>query len=354
MKHSPLKTVLFIVAFCFASIPDSASGAATQYPFISVTPASPAAGKDSVKLLLALGTAGNSCMAPTFTDISYSIQQSPLAIYPPIYNVALSYTTVPVPPGKMCPMIYAPVDYGPAFSLGKLALGTYNVTDQITRKLVASFSVVNSFVALKDTVTVTPKSPTTKDSLHFDLFNASLDCCTQYHNNQVTVTDTVIMLSFQYLNAGNCRCLIAGSHTTFACGPQKAGKFAIYKVQSIYCPPGQVCPLAPGPIQLVRVGEVVVSSTSVADQGHEPALRDGLILWQEKNTLKMDYTLKQPGSVRVNVYNARGVLAGQIYNGQSLAGPHRVSWNAAVPGAYFLSMEINGVPACGRKILISQ
>jgi hypothetical protein len=351
MKYSPLTTALFIVAFYFVSIPGQASAATVQYPFISVTPASPAAGKDSVKLLLALGTAGNSCMAPTFTDITFTIQQSPLAIYPPIYNVALSYTTVPVPPGKMCPMIYAPVDYGPTFSLGKLALGAYTVTDQITKQLAGRFSVVNSIVALKDTVTVTPQKPTTKDSLHFDLFNASLDCCTQYHNNQVTVTDTVIMLSFQYLNAGNCRCIIAGSHTPFACGPQKAGKFAIYKAQSIYCatPP---CPLVAGPIQLVRVGEVVVSSTSVADQGHAPTLHQGMVIWQEKSTLKMEYTLKVPGSVRVNVYNARGVLAGQLYNGQSPAGPNRLSWNVAAPGAYFLSMEINGAVVCSRRIVV--
>ena len=123
---------VFLVSSAFAQ-------AAPTYPYITVTPASPAANKDSVTVQLVLGTAGNSCMAPTFTDEKFTIVPSMLAIYPPQFGIAVTYTTVPVPPGKMCPMIYMPVQYGPVFKLGKLSLGSYNVTDAGT--LAGTFSV---------------------------------------------------------------------------------------------------------------------------------------------------------------------------------------------------------------------
>jgi hypothetical protein len=112
---------------------------APAYPYLILTPASPAANKDSVTVQLVLGTAGNSCMAPTFTNEKFTIVPSMLAIYPPQFGVAVTYTTVPVPPGKMCPLIYMPVQYGPVFKLGKLSLGNYNVTDAGT--LAGTFSV---------------------------------------------------------------------------------------------------------------------------------------------------------------------------------------------------------------------
>jgi hypothetical protein len=292
-------------------------------------------------------------MAPTFTNISFVIQQSAALIYPPIFTVSLSYTTVPVPPGKMCPAIVMPVDYGPSFALGKLSLGTYTVIDQTTKQQVGSISVTSSTQALKDSVYVTPPNPTTKDSLHFDLFNASLSCCTQYINRNASVSDSVITLSFEYLDSGKCACLVAGSHAPFSCGPQKAGKYAIYKEQSAYCgtPP---CPLVAGPIQLERVGQVVVSATNAAVPAGKIAPAMGPSLTLEKSTVWLDYTLSRPGLVRVTVFNARGALAGEICNGQAAAGVHRFSWTAACPGAYFMSVEINGVTVAARRIIISQ
>jgi hypothetical protein len=346
--------LLGIAALCFVSVYAQVIDPVVTYPYISVTPANPAAGKYSVSLHCALGSASNACMAPTFTDIAFTIQQSPLAVYPPLFNVSLSYTTVPVPPGKMCPMIYAPVDYGPSFALGKLYLGSYTVTDQTTKRKVGTFSVTAALQALKDTVYVTPPNPTAKDSLHFDLFNANLDCCTQYYNKNVSVSDTTIVLSFEYVTNPACACLVAGSHTAFACGPQKVGRYAIYKEQGIYCatPP---CPLVPGPIQLVRVGQVVVGGTAVAGpSAFASAPGNGLDLRQEKGSVQMKYFLSKAARMQVTVYNAAGKAAGQLFNGQISSGAHCFSWTATSRGLYFMTVEVNGVQAAVRKIVVSQ
>jgi hypothetical protein len=219
---------------------------------------------------------------------------------------------------------------------------------------VGSFSVVNSAPALRDTVYVTPPAPTVKDSLHFDLFNASLSCCTQYLNKNVSVSDSVITLSFEYLDSGKCACLVAGSHAPFSCGPQKAGKYAIYKEQSAYCgtPP---CPLVAGPIQLVRVGQVVVSGTITSARMPLIGLDgSGLLLAQGRNNVTVEYVMKQPGRLAVNVFDAKGASAGKLFNGQAAAGIHGFSWTSAVKGVYFMSVEINGVTVAARRIIISQ
>jgi hypothetical protein len=138
MNKNPTRTALLAILTVFL-----ASQAFAQitlpYPYIVVTPAAPAANKDSITLKLNLGTASNGCMAPTFTGQNFTIVPSMLTIYPPQFNVAVTYTTVPLPPGKMCTMEYNPVQYGPVFKLGKLALGTYYVSDG--GKYAGTFSV---------------------------------------------------------------------------------------------------------------------------------------------------------------------------------------------------------------------
>jgi hypothetical protein len=352
MIFKSLSRTVFVCAVSCAALAAQVIDPVPTYPYLTVSPAAPVAGADSVVLKLSLGTAGNSCMAPTFTGLSFTVIQSPLAIYPPVYNVTLTYTLVPVPPNKMCPMIYAPVDYGPSFALGKLSLGSYTVTDKTTGKQVGAFSVVNSRLALKDTVSVTPAKPSAKDSLHFDLFNANLSCCAQYYSKTVTVTDSVITLSYEYRENPACACLVAGSHTAFACGPQKAGKYAIYKEQGIYCPPGQVCPLAP--IQIVRVGEVSVSGTAVA---HAPSNAPNVAAFEvrgTKNMLFAEYSLDRPAIVRLNVFNSRGLLVGQIYNGEIGAGRHDFSWKASVQGVYVIPVEINGMRTMTRTVILTR
>ncbi len=101
-------------------------------PYLLVTPSQPIAGKDSVTVQIILGTASNSCTAPTYSNLSFKIEQSPLTIYPPIYIVKVNFTEEPLPPNKICPAVYAPVDYGPVFKLGVLKVGTYEVIKEIT------------------------------------------------------------------------------------------------------------------------------------------------------------------------------------------------------------------------------
>jgi hypothetical protein len=106
-----------------------------------------------------------------------------------------------------------------------------------------------------DTVVVTPQKPVNTDSLHFNLFNLNHNCCTKYDSLSVSVVDTVITLLYQYQDS-NCNCLVAGSYVQLACGPQKAGKYAIYKEESRYCP---VPPCPGAPIVIERVGQVTVT-----------------------------------------------------------------------------------------------
>ncbi len=342
---------VFVLALfsCVTTLAHAASPVGAS-PAISVSPSSPVANADSVKLFLRLGSASNSCEAPTFTGISFVIQESALTIYPPVFNVALSYTLGPKLP-IVCPDIYDPVDYGPVFQLGKLAMGTYNVTDQNTKSQVGSFSVVSALQALTDTVYVTPQKPTVKDSLHFDLFNSSFNCCTQYFNKSVSVSDTVIMLSFEYLDSNKCACLVAGSHTAFACGPQKAGTYAIYKEQSVYCPPGQICPL--GVIRSMRVGEVVVTATTGTAALTGAAMGEMFSLRELSDGVRCDYGMRRPGRVTAAVFDVRGARVEQVYDGFLGEGRHGFSWSAKAPGTYFLSIEING-EKIARRIVIAR
>lgn len=352
MKPSFFRQVLkHSVMICLAVVVGHSATPAVQYPNLSVTPSGPRADKDSVSLVLTLGSAANSCMAPTFTGMISVIEQSPLAIYPQVFNVALSYTMVPVPPTKMCPDIYAPADYGPAFRLGKLALGTYNVTDQNTKKQVGSFSVTAGVLTLSDTVTVTPQKPTTKDSLHFDLFNANWSCCTQYYQKTVSIADTMIMLSFQYSDLNLCECFAAGSHTLFACGPQKAGKYSIYQAPSLYCaaPP---CPL--GVIRMTRVGEVIVYAPSAIAPVSSSIPAAGFSCTAIGREIRWKCVLSRPGRLSVSLHNAAGTLVSQQNRGNNGTGPNGFSWTAPAPGAYFISVNFNGAPVLTRKVVVSR
>jgi hypothetical protein len=81
----------------------------------------------------------------------------------------------------------------------------------------------------------------------------------------------------------------------------------------------------------------------------------GLRLTREQNIIKMEYMLGKPAFMRVNVFNARGVQVKQVYNmASACAGMHNFSWTAAEPGVYFVSVDVNGVAAASRKIIISK
>jgi hypothetical protein len=118
-----------IGALVFSVMAIAQTGVDPVYPYLIVLPDTPYAEKDPVELLLVKGRASNSCRAPTHENVSFSIEKSPLTIYPPLYSVTVSYREIPVPKDRVCPDIYDPVLYGPIFELGLLKEGQYVVID---------------------------------------------------------------------------------------------------------------------------------------------------------------------------------------------------------------------------------
>ena len=225
------------------------------------------------------------------------------------------------------------------------------VTASAVLCLVVAGGYTSALAALSDTVTVTPQKPSTKDSLHFDLFNATWNCCTQYYQKTVAVSDTMIVLSFQYSDQNLCNCFAAGSRTTFACGPQKAGKYGIYQAPAIYCatPP---CPL--GVIRMTHVGEVIVADEAKIVPS-PAAAHAANVSWKAiGRQICWEGTFNRPGSVSAAIYNARGKLVTRTPMTVFGAGRHGFSWTTAAPGAYFLSVKLNGAPALTRKIVVAR
>jgi hypothetical protein len=104
------------------------------YPRLDVTPAAPVVGSDvSIRVVNGMHTDG--CV-PTYSDTSVRIEISPILIYPPRYNVTVSYTENWPGPGICLPVM---TEYGPTFALGSLALGSYYVYDGDS--LVGTFEV---------------------------------------------------------------------------------------------------------------------------------------------------------------------------------------------------------------------
>jgi hypothetical protein len=211
------------------------------------------------------------------------------------------------------------------------------------------------FVAGGDSVYTVPARPTVKDPITYNFYDVSSCCCAEFVNPTVMVQDTIVYLSFS-VNTDPCqlcRCLVPGAWNAFKGGTLKAGKYAIYRMETFYCPPGRVCPAI---IMLpVRIGQVTVMGTTGAIVASAVAMpASGLTFAQEKSTVHLGYTLAQQGQLRVKVFDARGILAGVLYNGQASAGTHRFSWTAAAQGIYFLSVEINGIAVSTQKIIVSR
>lgn len=180
-----------------------------------------------------------------------------------------------------------------------------------------------------DTVTVTPQKPTFLDSLHFNLYNAGHCCCTQYYSKNVSVIDTTIMLSYQYDDSlcMLCLCLAAGSHTLFACGPQKAGKYGIYKAESMYCPPGQVCPL--GPVMIKRVGEVTVDVPTSSVREKSP-IATGTIspitILRSSSGMILQLHIEKAQAVSAQIFSVTGEWLATILPKQNLSvGAHSIA-----------------------------
>ena len=203
-----------------------------------------------------------------------------------------------------------------------------------------------------DSVYTTPANPTTKDSITYNFYDSDACCCAQFANPVVVVQDTDVILSFSVNSAPcqTCACMGNGKWYAFKGGRLSAGRYGIYRQEGIYCPPPLAC-LAIIALP-VKIGEVVVAGTAVSHPLPAVPQAGRLVLRQEKNTVTMNVSLVRPSHLRLNVFNAQGMLIGQIYNGEANAGNPGFSWKAASLGIYVLSVEINGVPAYSRKILI--
>jgi hypothetical protein len=145
------------------------------------------------------------------------------------------------------------------------------------------------FTAAGDSVYTTPAKPTTKDSITYNFYDSDACCCAQFVNPTVSVSDTIVYLSFSVNTAPCqlCKCAGTGAWNAFKGGTLKAGKYAIYREQSFYCPPGSLCPAIA--LLPVRIGQVVVApDTTTYPQFRltppSPTVRDSVSLWFVKGT----------------------------------------------------------------------
>ena len=97
-----------------------------KIPYLIVSPQEPVL-TDSVTLRVMIATASNSCMAPQFSDCSFTVHRLPETDSPE-FLVAIKFTAIRRD-DIVCPAVYNPVDYGPAHNLGKLEKGIYYVVD---------------------------------------------------------------------------------------------------------------------------------------------------------------------------------------------------------------------------------
>jgi hypothetical protein len=208
----------------------------------------------------------------------------------------------------------------------------------------------------KDSVSILPAFPTSRDSLQFQLRSWMHCCGTIYRNKTVSVHDTTILLSSTYDDSmcAFVECLVGWSITTFSSGPIKAGKYAIYKVESPYCSPGKMCPqyiTAP-----VRIGTVIVAkSTGIEPSAMKTSVEYGNRLTMAGNSVIASVTYSQPVSLRV--YDMRGALLAELFNGVMSAGTHHFELNKALGkqisrGTLLVQLLANGKIAEAKTVTV--
>jgi hypothetical protein len=207
-----------------------------------------------------------------------------------------------------------------------------------------------------DSVYTIPAKPTTNDSITYNFRDSDACCCAVFENPAVSVQDSAVVLSFS-LNSSACQaclCVAAGGKSyAFKGGKLPAGHYGIYRQESPYCPPGQPCPLYV--LLPVKIGEVVVTNaTSVMPEQPKAMPANGLSISLVKRSINLQYAQKYSGRIGVSMFNARGILAGELFNGQMPAGMHNFAWTAAAPGIYFVSVKMNSVVVAAQKVIVSQ
>ena len=182
-----------------------------------------------------------------------------------------------------------------------------------------------SIATAKDTVTVSPPSPTIKDSLDFSLFAANLGCGGTVHNDTVVVADTCIYLSFSYEECLACKCAGMGGWIPFHSKPLKAGTYGIYKAQSIYCAPGTPCPM----IAIIpeHVGQVTVRPTTAALAGMAAVAHRATVSFERSSKLLL-LSLPAEQIVTLELFGINGKKISTVLdNTKCSAGIHALSMN---------------------------
>ena len=220
-----------------------------------------------------------------------------------------------------------------------------------------NFTLASSAAAPRDTVFVTPVKPTTRDSLQFTLRNTGHCCATVFHNRVVSVTDSMILLSYNYDDSlcASIRCLVGGSTTNFSSTALKAGRYGIYKVESMYCPPGRACPMLL--TAQVRVGTLTVTTPSgVGPLTGAAAIKPANALSITGSSVAA--TVARSGRVTIRAYDVRGVLLGEVYSGWMGAGTQvfslgRVVGKAGARGTVLVRLSAGGVATTAKAIVLS-
>jgi hypothetical protein len=322
------------VALCITAAVSSSNAAVVTplYPQYRLTPASPTAA-DSVSFWLVEGKSDVSCYPRYSTSFRLDVTSGLLAtiIIIKYQELLLGIACMPMPDTE---------EYGPKFNFGKLPIGTYAIFDSVNGTYVKSFSVTASG-GQKDSVMVTPPSPTAKDSLDFSLFAANLSCGGIVHGDTVIVADTNIYLSFSYQVCPACDCISMGQWIPFHSKPLRAGTYGIYKEQNIYCAPGTPCPMIA--IMPEHVGQVTVRPTTAVLTGTAAAAHHATVSFERSSKLLL-LSLPAEQIITLELFGLNGKKISTVLdNTKFSAGIHALSMNTFVNarGCFIARMRAN-------------
>lgn len=309
--------MLLTIPFAAQGKPVSITPTYPQYRLAPVQPTT----QDSVSFWLVEGKSNLTCYPRYATSFSSSMSGG-------YYLIRIRYQELML--GIACMAMTDTMEYGPSFNFGKLQVGNYIIVDSLFNLSLDTFSVMPGPLP-SDSVTVTPASPTTMDSLDFLLFGANLSCAGTVHNDTVfLVNDTCINLSFSYEECTTCDCLSMGRWIPFHSKPLKAGTYGIYDAQTfyVYCPPGAVCLTPPGPVMIpVRVGQVTVRASAAVVGGMVNASNHPTTSFECSSSI-LKFSLPVAQSVTLEIYRLNGQKIATLLNGEK--------WN---PGTYRIPLN---------------
>jgi len=202
------------------------------------------------------------------------------------------------------------------------------------------YSCKTECYASRDTISTLPASPTSNDSISIYLFSLSHCCGTQYYNKSITVSnDTAIYLFYEADNSP-CEltyCVMAGNTVSFELAALKAGTYSVYKAESPYCKPGDLClqwAIAPE-----KIGEIVVEDpTSINNfkiENNSPLISARPNPFNPRTIISLGHEAR---GAKIEILNPKGKLIadfGQIYQ--------TIQWNASdqASGLYLIKATFN-------------